>query len=118
MDEKRGGLRERYKVRESYANQGLKCFRASFWDFLENLGPEFQDKGSELGKQMVTFGYYGGEDIRIKMLHSGKILHGVYIRYEGDDPDGDLKELREYMEEMGLKRTNIKVSRLEEEAKS
>lgn len=105
-----------YKVRESYRNRGLKCFKVSFLDFLENLGVGFEDRGYENGKKLVTFGYYYGEDIKIRILHSGKILHSVYVKYQGLNPEKDLKQLRDYFEEVGLKRVTFKTAKLEKKA--
>ena len=102
-----------YKVRESYRNKGLKCFKVSFQEFLENLGEGFEDKGYENGKKLVTFGYYYEEDVKIRILHSGKILHGVYVKYQGANPEKDLEQLRNYFEEAGLKRVTFKTEELE-----
>ena len=81
-----------YKVKESYRNTGLRCFKVSFRDFLENMGERFEDMGPEKhGHGLVSWGYYD-DDIKLRVFHSGKVLHGVHVTYEGDNPDRDLKE--------------------------
>ena len=103
-----------YKIKESYRNTGLRCFKVSFFDFLENFGERFEDRGQEDRRGIVSWGYYN-DDTRLRIFHSRKVLHGVHFLYEGNNPEIDLKELRGYLEEIGLKKTKVITEKLEKE---
>lgn len=122
-------IQKKKYTRESYKYRRVKCFKTSFYGLKECLGEGFEEesdvvigrpKSSSLDEELkelddksegegikelkVCRGIYYGKDIQIKMLHTGKILHHVYVRYYGNNPNVDLMELREVFKMIGLRR--------------
>ncbi len=103
------GLKE-VVVRETYENPGLRCFKISAIQLVENhFGERFGfdsyndvEKKSN-GKGIVWNGEYL-EGIKVRVFQWNGALKNVYIRYVGCDPDADLKEIREVLGEAGLKK--------------
>ena len=103
-------------VRERYENPGLRCFKISALQLVENhLGERFSfDSYNDFeikdhGRGVVWRGEYL-EGIKIKIFQWDRALKNVYVKYEGNNPEKDLKEIREVLGEAGLEKKVTKYS--------
>ena len=102
------------RVRETYENPGLRCFRVSATQLIENhLGERFSfdnynDKETKHGGRGIIWNGEYLEGIKMRILQWDGALKNVYISYTGTDADEELKEIREVLAEAGLVRVLLK----------
>jgi len=101
-------------IRETYENTGLlKCLKISARQLVENhFGNRFSfdsygDVEKRANERIVVWRGEYLEGIRIKIFQKDGVLERVGIKYQGDSSDRDLVEIREILQEAGLKKRVI-----------
>lgn len=91
-----------YTLREVYRNRGFfQCARPPAIELMEDfLGENFEitrERGS--GRVHIWYGYHSEFNAHIAIVQGDKSLKRVYVRYDGNDPETDLSELRRILTE-------------------
>jgi len=91
------------RYRATFNNKGIKCFKIKTLGLIDGLGANYQDEEiKRRGNSLVYNGVYINEEIKIRVLENHGNLQRVYVRYEGDNPEKDLRDLFERLAFSGL----------------